>query len=155
MATKNNPGAYDCYANAAPDEPLFVLLGRDRHAPALVRIWARLRALDGEDADKVREAFACADAMDAHRKQLGRDPAPIMEALGTLICSELAQQLGADCVDNLGDGESVVLMSVATPAINLTQLVEALFGAAQPPRNKAADVMPPDDAGGAQRRCAP
>lgn len=36
MGTKNNPGAFDCYANAEPDEPMFVLLGRDKHAPAPV-----------------------------------------------------------------------------------------------------------------------
>lgn len=38
MGTKNNPGTFDCYANAAPDEPMFVLLGRDKHAPLLVRL---------------------------------------------------------------------------------------------------------------------
>lgn len=30
MGTKNNPGEFDCYANAAPDEPMFILLGRDQ-----------------------------------------------------------------------------------------------------------------------------
>ena len=65
MATKNNPGAYDCYANAHPDEPMFVLLGRDRHAPMLVRLWAAIRGMDGEDEHKVAEALACAEAMDA------------------------------------------------------------------------------------------
>lgn len=44
MATKNNPGDYDCYANAAPDEPLFVLKSTDVTAPHLVRAWAFLRA---------------------------------------------------------------------------------------------------------------
>ena len=29
MATKNNPGKFDCYTNAEPDEPMFILLGRD------------------------------------------------------------------------------------------------------------------------------
>jgi hypothetical protein len=28
MGTKNVPGKFDCYANALPDEPTFVLLGR-------------------------------------------------------------------------------------------------------------------------------
>jgi len=28
MATKKNPGEFDCYANAGPDEPMFVLLAR-------------------------------------------------------------------------------------------------------------------------------
>lgn len=54
--TKNNPGKYDCYANAEPDEPMFVLLARDRHAPALVALWAVLRELDDKDQEKVKEA---------------------------------------------------------------------------------------------------
>lgn len=37
MGTKNRPGTFDCYAAAGPDEPLFVLLGRDPVAPLLVR----------------------------------------------------------------------------------------------------------------------
>jgi len=63
MGTKNDPGAFDCYANAEPDEPMFVLLGRDKHAPTLVWLWGTLRELDGEDATKVAEARACAAAM--------------------------------------------------------------------------------------------
>ena len=56
MGTKNHPGAFDCYANADPDEPMFVLLGRDRHAAGLVRLWALLRAKAGEDPEKIAEA---------------------------------------------------------------------------------------------------
>lgn len=48
MATKANPGKYDCYAKAEPDEPMFILLARDRHAATLVWLWAALRELDGE-----------------------------------------------------------------------------------------------------------
>lgn len=64
MGTKNNPGAFDCYANAHPDEPMFILLGRDKHAPMLVWLWATLRELDSEDPVKVAEARQCvADMM--------------------------------------------------------------------------------------------
>jgi hypothetical protein len=63
MGTKNNPGQFDCYANAEPDEPMFILLGRDKHASALVELWALMRAAEGEDPAKVEEAFACAEAM--------------------------------------------------------------------------------------------
>lgn len=59
MSTKANPGQYDCYAKAEPDEPLFVLLARDRHAPALVALWAVLRELHGEEPAKVAEARQC------------------------------------------------------------------------------------------------
>jgi hypothetical protein len=63
MGTKNNPGRFDCYANADADEPMFVLLARDKHAPTLIWLWAALRELDGEDAAKVQEARYCCMAM--------------------------------------------------------------------------------------------
>lgn len=63
MGTKNNPGKYDCYANADPDEPMFVLLGRDKFAPSLVALWATAREADRGDLDKVTEAHDCAAAM--------------------------------------------------------------------------------------------
>lgn len=63
MATKNNPGQFDCYQNAEPDEPMFVLLARDKHAPAMIWLWAVLRELEHEDPAKVKEARECAVAM--------------------------------------------------------------------------------------------
>lgn len=69
MGTKNNPGAFDCYAKAEPDEPMFILLGRDKHAPLLVKLWASMRELDGEDMAKVEEAYQCAIAMHRFRRE--------------------------------------------------------------------------------------
>lgn len=68
MGTKLNPGNYDCYAHADPDEPLFILLGRDRNAELLVRLWAVLRQTDRatsliEDKEKIAEARSCAAEM--------------------------------------------------------------------------------------------
>ena len=63
MGTKNKPAASDCYALAEGDEPLFVLLARDLHAPFLVQAWADIREKAGESKEKVAEARACADAM--------------------------------------------------------------------------------------------
>jgi len=63
MGTKNNPGNFDCYENADPDEPMFVLLARDKHAPTLVWLWAALRELDQEDETKVAEARKCCEDM--------------------------------------------------------------------------------------------
>jgi len=63
MGTKLNPGKFDCYSNAAPDEPMFILLGRDKHAPTLVWLWSVLRELDEEDPAKVNEARECAADM--------------------------------------------------------------------------------------------
>lgn len=75
MATKANPGAFDCFAAAKPLEPMFVLLGRDRMAPALVRIWAAARASGGqEDPVKINEAEACAVAMDTWLQAMDRVP---------------------------------------------------------------------------------
>lgn len=74
MGTKSNPTAYDCYAKALPDEPMFVLLARDPSAPTLVRDWARDREHEvyadtrpESDLAMVREALECAHAMEAWR----------------------------------------------------------------------------------------
>jgi cob(I)alamin adenosyltransferase len=72
MGTKNDPGEFDCYSNAEPDEPMFVLLGRDRSAPTLVRAWARERERliklgekPPEDLKMVEEAMECAVQMES------------------------------------------------------------------------------------------
>jgi len=69
--TKNNPGKFDCYDKAHPDEPMFVLLGRDPSASRLVRIWARGREAAGETYEKVAEAYRCADAMQDWAEKIG------------------------------------------------------------------------------------
>lgn len=75
MGSKLNPGKYDCYANALPDEPMFILLGRDPDAPRLIDEWALGRAhristgdRPYEDTAMVDEAYACAEAMREWRK---------------------------------------------------------------------------------------
>jgi len=79
VGTKNNPGAFDCYANAHPDEPMFVLLGRDPAAASAVVFWCALRAALGEtELEVLAEADQCANAMNdwacARDIQHGRDP---------------------------------------------------------------------------------
>lgn len=74
MGTKNNPGTYDCYVNAEDDEPMFVLLGRDVHAAALVEEWANVRHVGGESPEKVRDARQCAEDMRAWCTTLGKLP---------------------------------------------------------------------------------
>jgi hypothetical protein len=75
MGTKNNPGKFDCYAEAEPDEPMFILLGRDKDAPEQVRRWAVSRAqriLAGDkparDWPMIGEAFTCAEQMERFRE---------------------------------------------------------------------------------------
>jgi hypothetical protein len=94
MATKNKPGRFDCYENAAPDEPMFILLARDGMAPSLVESWAFARELEGEDADKVEEARECARSMREWLKKLGKDEKPITSN-GTYIWRAKLQGPGA------------------------------------------------------------
>ena len=90
MGTKNNPAPWDCYANAHPDEPMFVLLGRDPFGAELVRLWADGREAAGEDPSKVAEARACADQMEAWCRAQGKVPRTLrdvdqMDELGATI----------------------------------------------------------------------
>jgi hypothetical protein len=66
MGTKNTPGKFDCYVNAAPDEPMFILLGRDPVASFVVEFWINLRRIrEGGSPDEVQleEALSCARSM--------------------------------------------------------------------------------------------
>jgi hypothetical protein len=76
MASKNNPGQFDCYTKAHGDEPMFVLLGRDPMAGALVRQWIIRRRFYGEDKAKLAEAVSCASALDKWAETLGKRPQP-------------------------------------------------------------------------------
>lgn len=75
MGSKNSPGKFDCYENALPDEPIFVLLARDPWAPDLIEEWAVRRMRDivlgmrpRADLPMVDEAQKCARAMKEWRK---------------------------------------------------------------------------------------
>lgn len=46
MATKNNPGDYDCYAKLEDDEPYFLLRGKDPATPFLTAAWVASRRGD-------------------------------------------------------------------------------------------------------------
>lgn len=65
MSTKDNPGAFDYYAKAAPDEPMFVLLARDVVAPNIILAWieARSKRVSSTDVEQIAEALECAAAM--------------------------------------------------------------------------------------------
>jgi hypothetical protein len=72
MATKSKPGTFDCYNRAEQDEEFFVLLGRDRHAAALVQLWAEMREREGEDPLIVDEARQIAERLAAHARSQGK-----------------------------------------------------------------------------------
>ena len=73
MATKRNPGEFDCYASAGDDEPIFVLRSTDPLAPGIVREWAeryaRSKGLDETNdprsCRKFIEAIKCAESMES------------------------------------------------------------------------------------------
>lgn len=92
MGTKNNPGRFDCFNAADPDEPRFTLLARDALAAHLISIWSKLRMgdheaarvvfehmlgqaaaigypRDGDDVDKAIEAMDCSMSMFTWRKE--------------------------------------------------------------------------------------
>jgi hypothetical protein len=82
MGTKNNPGQFDCYTNAEPDEPMFVLLARDPAAPHAIEAWVELRKEFIEQGIKpstdwpvLDEALVCANEMAAWRRK-NRDVLP-------------------------------------------------------------------------------
>lgn len=58
---------------AKPGEPTFVLLARDPIAPKLVRLWAAQMWSEHEASERIAEARACADAMDAWLKKHPKD----------------------------------------------------------------------------------
>jgi len=74
MGTKDNPGKYDCYAKAAPDEPMFTLLGRDSDAAFIVRVWIHVKKHVGDSSpEKLAEAEQCAKQLeDYYFKRHGR-----------------------------------------------------------------------------------
>ena len=78
MGTKIEPGDFDCYAAAAPEEPIFTLRANDPLAPAVVRTWTvlytALKFLTGggwvypRHRAKIGEAWRCARSMRRWRK---------------------------------------------------------------------------------------
>ena len=88
MGTKNNPGPFDCYAKADPDEPIFVLRAKDPLAPILVRLWVELRELSGEDNNKLNEAVDCSHEMDRWR----RCEQTLAQEIVKCICGHIREQ---------------------------------------------------------------
>lgn len=97
MGTKNNPGQFDCHANAGDDEPIFTLRSTDSMGAALVELWAHLRSgdiyhavfcfgwlvanarnLPPPDGAKVTEAYHCAADMRAWHEAY-KTPTPAHE----------------------------------------------------------------------------
>lgn len=92
MGSKNNPGKFDCYKSLKPDEPHFVIKGKDVIGAELTELWAYVRGgrlLDFErtvsklrnitkdnlvssskvNFEKILEALSCSRDMSAYREQ--------------------------------------------------------------------------------------
>lgn len=88
MGTKTDKGNYDCYESALPDEPMFILVGRDPDFYRLVSMWAERRMIDikngdrpREDVHKVTEARQCAiDGAGWRRENMGKWRIPTKES---------------------------------------------------------------------------
>ena len=84
--TKTHPGMFRCYEAALPDEPMFVILGRDPAGPATLEFWAQERVKqekvhERDDQDRIKaaidEAKDMADwrsRMLAHAEECGLPP---------------------------------------------------------------------------------
>jgi hypothetical protein len=73
MATLEKPGPVDCLAKLLPDEPFYLLMGRSRIAPLLVRMelitrqWEIRQGLRPDtpaEQAQIREGFACLTEME-------------------------------------------------------------------------------------------
>lgn len=114
MGTKNNPGKYDCYGAAGPDEPTFTLLARDRHAPALIWLWATLRELDDEDPEKVAEAREVLVNMMKWKKENGGQSVGLGQAaLAAVLELVRAANYGAKTHENEATGNDAIRLFLA------------------------------------------
>lgn len=74
METKNHQGPHSCYAKAMPDEPMFVLLGRDPAAPMAILRWIELRQqIKGQGVDAAQLEEASHDAQRFEKWRLEHD----------------------------------------------------------------------------------
>lgn len=115
MGTKNNPGKYDCYAKAHPDEPTFTLLGRDRSAPSLVDAWADARARANPSVDEIaviREARDCAASMREWLEKLGKDENCIVSQSLFGLCRELDVELDGVKLPSSASGILMAIRSI-------------------------------------------
>jgi hypothetical protein len=110
-ATNNNhdQDPLDCYHRAEPGEPTFTLLGRDKHAPILVWLWALLRQMDGEKPERVHDARERAMAMLGYLVGRGRRAVGIGQAAMAAV-TELVNCAGcANLVEDESDSQAAIV----------------------------------------------
>ncbi len=119
MSTKANPGSFDCFAKADPDEPMFVLLGRDAAAMFAVLFWAQLRVLMYGVSDQITEAQATSEAMRDWAMKLGKTDAIKLgyDAFRTACVTVAKTEIETDAK------ELVRLLSEMTPVTNVDRAI--------------------------------
>lgn len=71
---------HDCLAKRRPDEPMFILLGRDPDAHNIVRTWAERRLAAGGDPEHCQMGLDTAERMRAYASDPANRPASAPEA---------------------------------------------------------------------------
>lgn len=93
-----------CWNRADDHEHVFVIRQRDRHAPALVRLWAAMREKEGEDPDIVDEARETAQLMEDESVAQGRTFLSL-DAVASFAATLKQQPAPAAAVTDTGDEE--------------------------------------------------
>jgi len=108
MSTKNNPSPHGCYERALPDEPMFVLLGRDAAAPFVVLMWCKMRELMFGEQDRatIDDAEKCSVELRDWATKLGKqDKQAIAFQAFRRACFEVAKaELEAQSEGDKGAG---------------------------------------------------
>lgn len=60
-----------CLGRCVDDEPVFVLVGRDRAAPFAIRLWSMVAQILGAPRRKYREALAEVTVFESWQKERG------------------------------------------------------------------------------------
>lgn len=97
MGTKLTPGQFDAYSKAFPDEPMFVMLGRDPLAASVTYLWAMARpeTCKGDEPAKLQEARVCALELETWCINAGRQPMHLLDALPFDVLAETLRKRGA------------------------------------------------------------
>ena len=77
---REDKGNHDCLAKRRDGEPMFILLGRDPDAHAIVQLWADRRLAAGGDPDHCRMGYDTAERMKAYASDPANRPASAPDA---------------------------------------------------------------------------
>jgi hypothetical protein len=108
MWSKTKPGPFDRYTAAEPEEPIFVLLGRDPVASLLVSLWIGVHDVMGDNPpDAVLDAMQCSLAMEQWARTHGGNAEGALQAfLRVLRHTRFAEfaSYGMPCIKCDGSG---------------------------------------------------